>query len=105
MDPNLKYKLVITYKVKAETHDGYCSDPSDKSVEKYFIVEEFNIPNNLKNKHIDEDGKVYDDEYRILKQFEREDMPHGNGYCSCKTRYTIIDAVVKKRKRKIDLDR
>jgi len=105
-DPNNKYKVVVTYNVEAGWHDGYCSDPDEKHIEIYSITEEFDIPDNLQNSHLDDDGEIID--YDILEQFEKESIPHGGGgYCGMETTYEIIEAVVKKRKckRKIDLGR
>ena len=98
------FMLRITYKIREESHDGYCSDPGEEEVVENEMTFAYPLLNQFKNEHINNDGIVdVDKASHLLSIYLFDDRSHGNGYCGMKTTYNLKSAVVVKDKRKIDL--
>jgi hypothetical protein len=88
------YKLVVTYEVETESHDGWCSDPSNETTTTktikmtYPLLKKFKMSDIINNDYIDADNSILRTYYNKDKEY------HGNGYCGCKTTYLIIEARV-----------
>lgn len=97
------YKLIVTYDVEAETHDGYCSDPFNERTTTNTITVTYPLLKKFKMSDIIDDDHI-DTSNSILQMYYTKDTEcHGNGYCGCYTNYLITDARVTK-KSNIQLD-
>lgn len=81
------YYIHVVYKVVEQSHDGYCSDPTDETETEREEDIQFAYPWILKDQDFDSDNNLIN-----LTYFEREPEPHGNGYCGRETTYQIISA-------------
>jgi len=82
---------IAAYCVKKEyEHSGYCSDPgSINSFETQYIRQRENVPHFVKKEHVDNDGKIIDDEIidNLIHKFYLRD----EGCCGFCTRDLNID--------------
>ena len=76
--PDICY-LKVTFNVTVETHDGYCSDGYDFQTEKSTLIRVFPVPLSLASKE-------------FVRYFIPSPRGHGNGYCGCKTTYSVESA-------------
>ena len=94
------FLLAITYDVHCQTHDGYCSDPSEFKSDDEEECLELPVWKGITNDDIDRDGTVISD---LHGYYDRDHEFHGNGYCGRKTTFSIKSAKVIKGDRVIDL--
>lgn len=89
------YKLVITYDVEAQDHNGYCSDP-DKEIRcrKYKERESYPIPKTLPKEFLENETIVPFDEQSIWQFEKKTEDRHYNPACRCKIRYEMTKAKV-----------
>lgn len=85
MNPN--YNIRVVYKIIEVDHDGYCSDPYDEVRNELEETRKFQCPKFLNDDDFDSEGNLLNTQY-----FQREPVPHGNGYCGLETTYKIKSA-------------
>lgn len=89
--------LVITYDWTGSTHSGYCSDPGKSQETKGTEKVRYPLLNSIYNEDLDDDlVLVNKDKLRYYEQF------HTHSCCG-RNSHTIHSAIVKRRKREIDL--
>ena len=92
IDPN--YKVKVNYDINVESHDGYCSDPSNKTEESsrecifYPYLKDHPILNTNGN------NMVTDLYQGSILLYHEASVGHGNGYCGMQTTYEIVSAKV-----------
>lgn len=86
------YRLCITYDIRQETHDGYCSEPYDE--EENEIQKTYKYP--LLSNITEEDIKRFMDRSTVdssdpnpLNIYILRKVQHGNGYCGMNSFYTV----------------
>ena len=93
------FKVIVVYDVHRETHDGYCSDPGEDTVEDLEETRTYPLLKYFKNEHLDDDGNIIGGPINF---YEIDDVSNCGGGCSG-TSYKIKNIKVAKIKRKITL--
>lgn len=94
-----EYKILITYNVEQQDHDGYCSgtDEDDIFVEQYELKKSYPVPNTLHPQFLG-DGIVMPLEEPCLRMYEKKEESGncggGCGCCGCETKYTMVRAEI-----------
>ncbi len=84
---NPKYDIEINFTKNEDDHDGYCSEPEDIRTSTSNIVRR--LPCLKTIRQCDVDGDLSITNPNIIRLYEMESEPHGNGYCGCSTSYSI----------------
>jgi hypothetical protein len=79
--------LMIDFNVSQEEHDGYCSDGHNFRTKKTRVRRIFPVPRGFASEGSND--ATHDPQ---IKYFIPSDVSHGNGYCGCKTTYTVLSA-------------
>lgn len=95
-----KYCVHIKYTKEVESHDGYCSDPCNKTWSSYEKVKVRPLDESIKSEDI-VDGKLKEEIGIELYGKNRKGCQFGSGYCDCYTTYYYHSFKVKP---VIDLD-
>jgi hypothetical protein len=101
-----KYSILISYKVDVESHDGYCSDPCDKTTSTKKVKKTYALLKTFDNDDFDDEtGEVLNNEKLKLYHRGFEVCDKGSGYCGTGSNYKIVSAkIIHKKSKKIDLE-
>ena len=88
------YKLIVTYEVTEDAHNGYCSDPEREMYRrKSKMKESYALPAELPDHYVENETEIPTEE-RALRKFEIETEKHMHPYCPGKTQYDLVKAKV-----------
>ena len=88
------YFLRVTYEVVKGSHDGYCSDPGDRTSEGHITMQDYRIPKILRSTDFDDDDNLVNHTFFQIR-------PTSHCYCGGRAiTYNIISAKRMKKKYK-----
>ncbi len=89
------FKVVVTYDVHSEEHDGYCSGVEELEVTDVEEVYTYPLLNLFKNEHLDNEGNIVDGPVALYKKDNDNNDNNGcHTVCGAITSYRIKDIKV-----------